>query len=89
MNTRVQEIKETFGMVSFRIVEKVELITVSSGSVVGSYRHTDKFPLLITAWEKFKEDKTFDECEVYEQEPVELIVDDNDNDLKTLRIYLR
>lgn len=86
-NTRVKEIKELFGWVSYKVVERVELLVVNSGQVVASYEHTNKFPIMITAWEKFKEDKTFEECCLYEQEPIELI-DDNDENLKTLRIYL-
>lgn len=88
MITKIKEVKEMFGWVSYKMVEKVELFAVSNGQVVASYEHTDKFPLLITAWEKFKEDKTFNECCLYEQEPIEL-VDDNDDNLKTLRIYLK
>lgn len=88
MITRIKEVKEMFGWVSYKMVEKIELFAVSNGQFIASYEHTDKFPLLITAWEKFKEDKTFEECCLYEQEPIELI-DDNDDGIKTLRIYLK
>jgi hypothetical protein len=88
MITRIKEVKEMFGWVSYKVVERVELFEVSGGQVVVSYENTNKFPLTITAWEKFKEDKTFEECCLYEQEPIELI-DDNDDGIKTLRIYLK
>lgn len=88
MITRIKEVKEMFGWVSYKVVERVELFEVSSGQVVANYENINKFPLTITAWEKFKEDKTFEECCLYEQEPIEL-VDDNDDGIKTLRIYLK